>query len=160
MDAKLITAARRLLIYPYLRHFDLVTLVFQDCLAILQQGKRSLLKCFLQLYHIFEHSETKYLLNTLYLEDYCIWIPQLSETTLSALAFTFETAVHDFDKSKLAPWPLEELEHEARMTLQVEEQGSDKSSDTSSSEEEESSDEEESSNEEESSDEEDQVGEA
>jgi len=44
----LIAFIRRVMIYPYLRRYDLARLCVKDCIVILKLGKRRLLKCLLE----------------------------------------------------------------------------------------------------------------
>lgn len=44
----LVHFARRVLIYPYLRRYDLARLCIKDCAVILKLGKRRVLKCLLE----------------------------------------------------------------------------------------------------------------
>ena len=72
------------MIYPYLRRYDLARLCVKDCIVILKLGKRRLLKCLLevivrnlcdvQIKKIMKFSERKYILNTLYIDKYILWI--------------------------------------------------------------------------------------
>ena len=52
----------------------LVKKCFDDVQKIFRQGKRTILKCLLQMRRLFLDEEHRYLLNTLYLNDYCLWI--------------------------------------------------------------------------------------
>ena len=47
LQQTLIHFARRVLIYPYLRRYDLARLCVKDCVLILKLGKRRVLKCLL-----------------------------------------------------------------------------------------------------------------
>lgn len=44
----LVHFVRRVLIYPYLRRYDLARLCIKDCVVILKLGKRRILKCLLE----------------------------------------------------------------------------------------------------------------
>lgn len=67
---------RRSVIYPYLRVWKLARKVLADVVKLLFLGKRAILKCLLRIRAIFEHTDTHYLLNKLYVDDYCTWIQQ------------------------------------------------------------------------------------
>mmetsp|Transcript_30316 Transcript_30316/g.33063 ORF Transcript_30316/g.33063 Transcript_30316/m.33063 type:complete len:626 (+) Transcript_30316:2-1879(+) len=71
---------RRLLIYPYLRHWKLGRKVLGDVVKLFLLGKRPILRLLLQLYDIYEHTDTHYLLNNLYIRDYCLWLQETSIT--------------------------------------------------------------------------------
>ena len=80
----LVHFARRVLIYPYLRRYDLARLCIKDCAVILKLGKRRVLKCLLevreeewceaQVKKIFKYSDRKYILNTLYIDKFILWV--------------------------------------------------------------------------------------
>lgn len=80
----LVHFTRRVLIYPYLRRYDLARLCIKDCAVILKLGKRRVLKCLLeveaerrgewQIKKIFKYAERKYILNTLYIDKFILWV--------------------------------------------------------------------------------------
>ncbi|NXV98044.1 SHQ1 protein, partial [Calonectris borealis] len=70
----LVSFGRRVLCYPLHRHFGLVTRAFNDTVMILQLGKAAILKCLLDIHKIFMENDPAYILNDLFIADYCIWI--------------------------------------------------------------------------------------
>ncbi|KFQ30103.1 Protein SHQ1 [Merops nubicus] len=70
----LVSFGRRVLCYPLHRHFGLVTRAFNDTVMILQLGKAAVLKCLLDIHRIFMENDPAYILNDLFITDYCIWI--------------------------------------------------------------------------------------
>ncbi|XP_053155488.1 protein SHQ1 homolog isoform X2 [Hemicordylus capensis] len=70
----LVSFGRRVLCYPLYRHFSLVTKALNDTVMILQLGKTAILKCLLDIHKIFRENDPAYILNDLYITDYCIWI--------------------------------------------------------------------------------------
>nr|KAF6311194.1 SHQ1, H/ACA ribonucleoprotein assembly factor [Myotis myotis] len=70
----LVSFGRRVLCYPLYRHFKLVTKACRDTIKILQLGKSAVLKCLLDIHKIFQESDQAYILNDLYISDYCVWI--------------------------------------------------------------------------------------
>ncbi|XP_019360293.1 PREDICTED: protein SHQ1 homolog isoform X2 [Gavialis gangeticus] len=70
----LVSFGRRVLCYPLYRHFRLVTRAFSDAAMVLQLGKSAVLKCLLDIHKIFRENDPAYILNDLYISDYCIWI--------------------------------------------------------------------------------------
>ena len=70
----LIACCRRTLIYPLIRSFQLAKKCLLDVMEILSKGKCAILQCLLQMRRLFLDEEHRYLLNTLYLNDYCLWI--------------------------------------------------------------------------------------
>lgn len=74
LPSVLIACCRRTLIYPLIRSFKLAKKCLDDVIDILSQGKNAILQCLLQMRRLFLDEEHRYLLNTLYLNDYCLWI--------------------------------------------------------------------------------------
>lgn len=70
----LVSFGRRVLCYPLYRHFKLVLKAYRDTTEILQLGKSAVLKCLLDVHKIFQESDPAYILNDLYISDYCVWI--------------------------------------------------------------------------------------
>ncbi|KAF7249987.1 hypothetical protein EYD10_04586 [Varanus komodoensis] len=70
----LVSFGRRVLCYPLYRHFSLVTRALSDTSMILHLGKSAVLKCLLDIHKIFRENDPAYILNDLYITDYCIWI--------------------------------------------------------------------------------------
>lgn len=66
--------ARRVLCYPLVRNYKIMTVLLQDVLALLESDVRFPLKIFLTLSRMFEHDDLRYMANTLYLKDYVCWI--------------------------------------------------------------------------------------
>jgi protein SHQ1 len=69
-----LTSMRRSLVYPYCRNWKLSVKVLSDVVRVLHLGKRTILKCVLTLRSLFEHTDTHYLLNTIFIDDFCVWI--------------------------------------------------------------------------------------
>lgn len=79
-------STRRALIYPYLRSYSLAALAANDASMILQQGKRMVLRCLLQIRTIMENSTSHYLFNKLWIDPIIFWAQNVSHTTISAFA--------------------------------------------------------------------------
>jgi protein SHQ1 len=58
-------SVRRMLSYPYLRHYGLAKLALEDSVGILKNGRRCLVRCLLHIKDACKGSEIYYLLNTL-----------------------------------------------------------------------------------------------
>ncbi|XP_058419125.1 protein SHQ1 homolog isoform X1 [Diceros bicornis minor] len=82
----LVSFGRRVLCYPLYRHFKLVMKAYRDTLKILQLGKSAVLKCLLDIHKIFQENDPAYILNDLYISDYCVWIQKAKSKKLAALA--------------------------------------------------------------------------
>lgn len=106
-DETVQSCIRRSLCYPLYRRWDLGILVLSDVRKVFENGCICLLTCLLDIYKLFNSSEPRYVLNQLYIKDYCIWIQQLNRTY-------FDTIVKLFDENKvdkgLLQLDLEELE--------------------------------------------------
>lgn len=81
---------RRSLCYPLYRHWDLSQTVLQDVHNILAAGKQQVLKCLLDIHSILGSSYPRYILNDLYITDYCVWVQTISNKRLKTLASALE----------------------------------------------------------------------
>jgi len=78
---------RRALIYPYLRNFDMVSkLLIQDVTSILGKGRRTIIRCLLQIQKILEESDRHYLFNKLYINSYICWLQMMDENDIECFA--------------------------------------------------------------------------
>eukprot|EP01133_Synstelium_polycarpum_P001139 gene1139-1301_t len=107
LKSTIVAGFRRSLAFPLYRSWNLNMRVLEDTKAIFQLGKRCLLKSLLHIRRCLESHETKYYLNRLYIDDYCVWLQYASKKKLKSLrnklaAFTIEKV--DVD------WPLEAYE--------------------------------------------------
>lgn len=106
-DEVVISCIRRSICYPLFRRWDLSMCVLSDVRKIFENGCVCLLTCLLDIHKMFNSSEPRYVLNQLYIKDYCIWIQQIKSTN-------FDTITKLFDDSKiekgLLQLDLEELE--------------------------------------------------
>ncbi|KAJ8409240.1 hypothetical protein AAFF_G00234380 [Aldrovandia affinis] len=82
----LVSFGRRVLCYPLYRHFGLVTAATRDAALIFRSGKTCVLKCLLDIHKIFRENDPAYILNDLYITDYCIWIQRVKTRKVTALA--------------------------------------------------------------------------
>ncbi|XP_054072159.1 protein SHQ1 homolog isoform X2 [Rissa tridactyla] len=103
----LVSFGRRVLCYPLHRHFGLVTRAFNDTVMILQLGKAAVLKCLLDIHKIFRENDPAYILNDLFITDYCIWIQKTKSKKLAALSESLQKTT--LTKSHIG-FELEELE--------------------------------------------------
>ncbi|XP_060565099.1 protein SHQ1 homolog [Ruditapes philippinarum] len=77
---------RRSICYPLYRHWKLNQSVLKDVVTILQLGRRSVLKVLLEIRGILMDQDCRYVLNDLYITDYCVWIQSASEKKLQSLS--------------------------------------------------------------------------
>ncbi|XP_042912414.1 protein SHQ1 homolog [Parasteatoda tepidariorum] len=68
------TCIRRSLCYPLCRHFELSVTVLEDVRKILLLGRKYVIKCLLEIHQLFNLSEPRYILNDLFITDFCIWM--------------------------------------------------------------------------------------
>ncbi|XP_054719835.1 protein SHQ1 homolog [Uloborus diversus] len=76
-----VTCIRRSLIYPLFRHFELSLTVLEDVRKILLLGRKYIIKCLLGTHQMFCASDPRYILNDLYITDYCVWLQTKSCST-------------------------------------------------------------------------------
>ncbi|CAD7684978.1 unnamed protein product [Nyctereutes procyonoides] len=113
----LVSFGRRVLCYPLYRHFKLVMKAYRDTIKILQLGKSAVLKCLLDVHKIFQENDPAYILNDLYISDYCVWIQKAKSSKLAALAEALNEA--SLTKAQLG-LELEELEAAAFLVQEEE----------------------------------------
>ncbi|XP_033922447.1 protein SHQ1 homolog [Melopsittacus undulatus] len=113
----LVSFGRRVLCYPLYRHFGLVTRAFSDTVMILQLGKAAVLKCLLDIHKIFMENDPAYILNDLFITDYCIWIQKAKSKKLAALSESLQKTT--LTKSHIG-FELEELEAAALLVQEEE----------------------------------------
>ncbi|NWU60412.1 SHQ1 protein, partial [Pterocles burchelli] len=113
----LVSFGRRVLCYPLHRHFGLVTRAFEDTVMILQLGKAAVLKCLLDIHKIFMENDPAYILNDLFITDYCIWIQKTKSKKLAALSESLQKTA--LAKSDIG-FELEELEAAAVLVQEEE----------------------------------------
>ncbi|KAL9188441.1 hypothetical protein ACHAXT_006819 [Thalassiosira profunda] len=70
---------RRSLIYPYLRSFALARKIVEDVCQIVKRGRRTIIRCLLQLHRIMEKSECHYLFNKMHVDPLICWVQQCEE---------------------------------------------------------------------------------
>ena len=83
----ILSCMRRSIIYPYLRLWEYGMKVLGDTSNVFRNGKRCILKCLLKTRHLFEHKgDSHYLLNKLYINDYCVWIQTVADEAIELLS--------------------------------------------------------------------------
>jgi protein SHQ1 len=75
----LTSSYRRALIFPLYRNFELVQKVHEDVCRIVKNGPRSVLRALLECKYIFDRSESRFRMSTIYLTDYCVWVQTLQD---------------------------------------------------------------------------------
>ncbi|KAH6582912.1 hypothetical protein BASA61_008324 [Batrachochytrium salamandrivorans] len=99
---------RRSLAFPLNRHIDLTKLVIEDVVILLKLGRRAILKALLHTKRLLERDEITFVLDRVWVTDYCVWIQQqASDAHLKSLA----SELHRFKITpELTMWPLKALE--------------------------------------------------
>jgi len=125
---------RRSLCFPLVRHLGLALTVVADAVRLLRLGRLAVLRLLLDGRATLQRGgEYGYLHNKIWLDDYCVWVQQLSPSWLSRLADKLEAAPPQRDA---VGWPLDAYEALAR------EQGEEVEEASSSSDEDDTSDDE------------------
>ncbi|XP_077582025.1 protein SHQ1 homolog [Stigmatopora nigra] len=124
----LVSFGRRVLCYPLYRHFDMVSAAVSDTVAVLQAGRACVLKCLLDIHKVFRLNDPAYILNDLYITDYCIWIQKIKSKKLSALSAALQNV--SIQKKDL-DLELEELEKAAMLVAEEESRASESASESS-----------------------------
>ena len=106
---------RRSLCYPLYRNWQLSLKVINDLKKITLLGRKYVLKCLLHIQQIFNQSgDSRYILNDLYITDYCVWIQQVKQET-------FESLLHALEKRSISKleigFDLDVLEKAGRLAL-------------------------------------------
>ncbi|KAM6947165.1 protein SHQ1 homolog isoform 2-T2 [Lycodopsis pacificus] len=118
----LVSFGRRVLCYPLYRHFAMASAAVRDTTKILQSGRAGVLRCLLDIHRVFRENDPAYILNDLYITDYCVWIQRVKSKKMSALAVTLQKASL---RKKDLELELEELEEAATMVAEEEEEEED-----------------------------------
>ena len=112
LEAVIVACVRRILCYPYIRRWDLAMLALSDCVMILLNGRRTVLKALLAIRRIFKTEDARYLLNKLFLDDFCVWVQvidiNLGDIVFSTLGTSLSEVVQKLSKSSpgLSHWEL------------------------------------------------------
>lgn len=86
IHAVCVACYRRSLCFPLHRNWNLSTKVLEDVQRIFSLGSNKvLLKCLLEV-HKFLSCDQYYILNDLYMTDYCIWVQHLNKETIKRIS--------------------------------------------------------------------------
>ena len=77
---------RRCLTYPLYRNFELCNKVLKDVTILFKLGKRALLKALLEMQRLVGRHDTLYVLDRVWITDYCVWIQKASDKRIKSLA--------------------------------------------------------------------------
>jgi len=88
---------RRSLVYPYLRSYTLARKIVEDVCLIFKGGRRTIIRCLLQLHRIMEKSESHYLFNKLYTDPLIGWVQRCEENEVQQFGREVEDLMNDPD---------------------------------------------------------------
>ncbi|KXN82555.1 Protein shq1 [Leucoagaricus sp. SymC.cos] len=113
--ATIIHSYKRALAFPLHRSFALAEACRQDVSDILLKGKRTVVRCLLEMKNILDHHEVYYVYSKVWVDDLCSWTQaSASDETLNELGNMLgEMRV---DKNAIG-WDLEELEAATREAI-------------------------------------------
>ncbi|EAU88048.1 shq1 [Coprinopsis cinerea okayama7 len=104
----LVPSYRRALAYPLYRSFALADKCRIDTAQLLLKGKRTVMRCLLDMKRILDHHEVYYVYSKIWVDDFCVWVQAYSsDDVLLELGNCVKDAKVDKD---LIGWHLEELE--------------------------------------------------
>lgn len=117
VQSTILSSCRRVMVFPLYRHWKLAKACKSDVIQILSKGRKYILKCLLDIHELFAKSDPYYVLNDLYIKDYCIWIQKANDQLLESLAQSIKDC--KFDKKDLE-LEISELEEAAHLVIQEE----------------------------------------
>lgn len=111
----LVSSVRRSLCYPLYRHWKLAIATVRDVKTIFHLGRNQILKSLLEVHRLLGADEPHYILNELYITDYCIWLQAQPHKKIKLLASAVDKVEIFKEDMEL---DLEELEAAARCVLE------------------------------------------
>ena len=132
-----VACVRRSLCYPLVRHFGLARASIADVGALIRLGRPAVIRALLDVRQAVQRGgEYGYLLNRIYVDDYCVWLQQLDPRWLVRLSEQLDgiSVSHD-----MLAWPLAAYEDMARSSPAGEEEEDDDDDDEVSASDEDSS---------------------
>jgi len=100
---------RRTLCYPIHRHYEFTKKIHRDLVEVLSLPRAHTLNILLQIALLFSHSDPRYMLNILYIDDLIVFLQSLSQEELAGLAAQIKKV--EISKGSLG-FMLEEFENE------------------------------------------------
>ena len=117
-----VTCYRRALIFPLFRYHGLSVAVMTDVVCLLRKGRKACLKSLLDIRRLFNQTlDSKYILNDLYITDYCVWMQKVKDKSLDKLASALEQTMVQVSKADLS-LDLDLLEQAACLVIQEQRQ--------------------------------------
>ena len=81
------TSYRRALSFPLYRSFALAEACRSDVVSFLTKGKRTVLRCLLEVKDILDHHDVYYVYSKIWIDDFCVWI-QTSARSVRSLVWS------------------------------------------------------------------------
>jgi len=118
---------RRSLAFPLYRSFALAEACRADVAGFLYKGRRTVVRCLLEMKTILDHHDVYYIYSKIWVEDFCVWTQAYaSDDCLKELATSLESL--QMEKSQLG-WHLQNLEAATRWVQDRESDSDDESED-------------------------------
>ncbi|GLB35367.1 putative SHQ1 protein [Lyophyllum shimeji] len=115
-----VTSYRRSLAFPLYRSFILAEACRMDVAGFLSRGKRTVVRCLLEMKNILDHHEVYYVYSKVWVDDFCVWTQAYASDDM-LLGLGKQVAELRIAKSSIG-WRLEALE---AATQEIEERESD-----------------------------------
>ncbi|KAJ3014034.1 Hsp90 cochaperone shq1 [Thoreauomyces humboldtii] len=111
LHSVLVACARRALAYPLHRSWEVVRMCVQDVAVLFKLGKRAVVKTLLGVRNLLRGDDRMYVLATVWMDDYCVWVQNASEKKIQSLGSELNHA--KLEKADVG-WDLEALEVQAK----------------------------------------------
>ena len=79
LRAAMVPSYRRSLTFPLYRSFAFAESCRQDSAKLLLKGKRTIMRCLLEMKGILDHHEVYYVYSKIWLDDFCVWVQAYAE---------------------------------------------------------------------------------
>jgi protein SHQ1 len=120
LDDVIVACMRRALCYPVFRHFDLGRQALRDVSCLLSTGPVAVIKAMLYVRNTLnEYGDFRYLLNDLYIVDYCVWLQSVARRHFDQLVTLLDERIERLDKQSLR-LDLDVVERAAEQIVQEE----------------------------------------
>lgn len=77
--AAMIPSYRRSLTFPLYRSFAFAESCRRDSAQLLLKGKRTVMRCLLEMKAVLDHHEVYYVYSKIWLDDFCVWMQAYAE---------------------------------------------------------------------------------
>jgi protein SHQ1 len=124
LTTTLVASYRRSLAFPLYRSWILAEACKMDAARLLCNGKRTVVRCLLEMKSIFDHHEIYYVYSKIWIDDFCVWAQAYAKYVCSSSFYTLRLTVNSDDvlvrlgkcvltleiEKSSASWDLEQLE--------------------------------------------------